>query len=176
MGGIAEQEGAAFAEMLRHPVMDVIGREPVDALDLDVEAVDEARADIIKGEIVARLGLALDRADEPRSPGALQRKDRQELRLVEPDIQLAIHRAAARLDIRDVEDVRVGAAWKADLQRLTHDRMCAVAACDEGSLDGLLRSVRPPQARRHPRVLVLEADKFPGALDRDANLPEAIDQ
>jgi hypothetical protein len=66
--------------------MDVIGREPVHALDLDVEAVDEARTDIIEGEIVARLGLALDRADEPRSLGALQRKDLQELRLVEPGI------------------------------------------------------------------------------------------
>src|SRR6202023_4207450 len=135
MGGIAEQEGAAFAEMPRHPVVDVIGREPVHALDLDVEAVDEAKTDIIEGEIAARLGLALDRADEPRPPGALQRKDRQELRLVEPDIQLAIHRAAARLDIRDVEDVRVGAAWKAGFQRLAHDRMRAVAAGDEGSLD-----------------------------------------
>ena len=83
MGGIAEQEGAAFAEMPRHPVMDVIGREPVHALDLDVEAVDEAGTDIIGGESVARLGLALDRADEPRPPGALQRKDRQELRLVD---------------------------------------------------------------------------------------------
>src|SRR5205807_9143906 len=37
-------------------------------------------------------------------------------------------------------------------------------------------SVGPPQARRHPRALVLEADKFRGALDRDAHLLEAIDQ
>jgi hypothetical protein len=39
--------------MLRHPVMDVIGREPIHALDLDVEAVDEARTDIIEAVIVA---------------------------------------------------------------------------------------------------------------------------
>src|SRR3984893_6404106 len=54
--------------------------------------------------------------------------------------------------------------------------MSAVAAGDEGSLDRLLRPAGPPQARRHPRALVLEADKFRGALDRDAHLPEAIDQ
>src|ERR1700730_16829854 len=54
--------------------------------------------------------------------------------------------------------------------------MSAVAAGDEGSLDRLLRSVGPPQARRHPRAPVLEADRFRGALDRDASLPKAIHQ
>src|SRR4029450_4186306 len=32
--GVAEQEGAALPEILRHAVVDAIGREPVDLLDL----------------------------------------------------------------------------------------------------------------------------------------------
>jgi hypothetical protein len=40
-------------------VMHMIGREPVYALDLDVEAANEARPDIFEGEIAARLDVTL---------------------------------------------------------------------------------------------------------------------
>ena len=46
--------------------------------------------------------------------------------------------------------------------------MSAVATGDEGGLGGLLRSVGPPQAPRHPRAMVLKANKLRGPLDRDA--------
>src|SRR5689334_9424616 len=72
--------------------------------------------------------------------------------------------------------MRVGAARKSDPQCLAHDRTSAVAAGDEDGLYGLLRPIGPPQTRPHPCTLVLEANKFRGALDRDAHLREAIDQ
>jgi len=66
--GVAEQEGAAFPEVLRHAVMDAIGREPVDFLDFDLEAVDDPPADILKLERIGMLGaFASHRADQPRT-------------------------------------------------------------------------------------------------------------
>ena len=38
--GVAEQEGAALAEVLRHAVVHAVGREPVHLLDLDLQVRD----------------------------------------------------------------------------------------------------------------------------------------
>ena len=52
-------------------------------------------------------------ADQARAALAGQRKDRQEIRLVEVDVQLPVDRRSGRLDIGDVKHLAVGAAWKA---------------------------------------------------------------
>jgi hypothetical protein len=49
MSRVADEEGTAFAEMFRHPVMDVIGRKPVHFPDIDfgnlrTESSNEGRA------------------------------------------------------------------------------------------------------------------------------------
>src|ERR1700745_2293359 len=54
--GVAKQEGAALPEILRHAVVDVIGREPVHCLDLDLEIVDDPPADILEFERIGMLG------------------------------------------------------------------------------------------------------------------------
>jgi len=46
--GIAEQEGSAFTEILRHPVMHMIGREPIHLLDLNLEVIDRPIADVLE--------------------------------------------------------------------------------------------------------------------------------
>jgi hypothetical protein len=38
------------------------------------------------------------------------------------------------LDIRDIEELTVGATWKARAHRLAHDRVHAIASGDEGCL------------------------------------------
>src|SRR5262249_53257592 len=48
VGGVAEQEGAAFPEVLGHAVVDAISGEPVDLLDFDLEVVDDPPADILE--------------------------------------------------------------------------------------------------------------------------------
>ena len=48
VSGIAEQEGAALSEMLRHPVMHMIGRKPVHFPDGHLEVLDRPAADVFE--------------------------------------------------------------------------------------------------------------------------------
>ena len=62
--GIAEQEGAALAEMLRHSVMHMIGRKPVYSPNVDLEVFDRPVADILEFERIGAIGtLVAHRAD-----------------------------------------------------------------------------------------------------------------
>ena len=88
--GVAEQEGAALAEMLRHPVMHMIGRKPIHLLDLDLEVIDRPIADVLEFERIGVVGaLVAHGADQARSallrpagrrPGNRPRRDRHAAR------------------------------------------------------------------------------------------------
>ena len=56
MRRVAEQEGASFPEMLRHAVVDVIGRKPVYFFDLDLKALNDPTTDILKFECISVIG------------------------------------------------------------------------------------------------------------------------
>ena len=49
---IAEQESPAFAKMLRHPVMHMIGRKPVHFLDMNLQVLDSPIADVFEFECI----------------------------------------------------------------------------------------------------------------------------
>ncbi len=139
MRRIAEQEGAPLAEMLRHPVMHLIGREPVHLFDVDLEVIDRAVADVLELELVGMIGpLVPDGSDQARPALPGQGKDGQKIGLVEVDVQLAVERRAGGLDIGDVEDLSIGAAGKACPDRLAHERARAVAAGDVARLADFL--------------------------------------
>src|SRR5262249_32651815 len=54
--GIAEQEGSDPSEMLRHPVMHMIGREPIHLLDLNLEVIDRPIADVLELKCFGAVG------------------------------------------------------------------------------------------------------------------------
>jgi hypothetical protein len=56
MSRVAEQEGASFPEMLRHAVVDVIGRKPVYFFDLDLKTLNDPTTDILKFECISVIG------------------------------------------------------------------------------------------------------------------------
>ena len=56
MCGVAEQKSATFAEVLRHPVVHVIGREPIHLVDLDLEVIDRPVADVLELERIGMVG------------------------------------------------------------------------------------------------------------------------
>ena len=115
--GVAEQERAALPEPIGDPMVHVIGREPVHALDVDAHPLDHAPADVVPRQVLVLLsGVRAHGADEPRVPLLLQRKDGEKIGRVQGDVQLAVHRRSARFDVGDVEQVVVGAAGEADLQ------------------------------------------------------------
>jgi hypothetical protein len=100
MGRIAEQEGAALAEMFRHPVMDVIGRKPVHFLDANLEVFDCPIADVFEFECIGAVSALIAHGSDQAGftfPG--QRENAQEIGLVEIDVQFAIERGASRFDM-----------------------------------------------------------------------------
>ena len=56
VGGVAEEEHAAFVEVLGDAVVDVVGAEPVYFVDVDAEAVDGGGADVVPGEAAGFVG------------------------------------------------------------------------------------------------------------------------
>ena len=134
--GVAEQEGAAVAEMLGHPVMHVIGREPV-----HLARPRTLRCSIARSLTSSNVSVSARSARSSRTvpirrarPVARQREDAEEVGLVEIDVQFAVDRGPGRLDVGDVEELPIGAAGKAGADRLAHDRAGAVAAGDVGGL------------------------------------------
>ena len=105
-----------LAETIGDAMVHAVGREPVHALDVDAHPLDHALAHVVPRQLVLLVfGLLIAyRADEPRAPFVLQRKDREKIGRVQADVQLAVHRRAARLDIGDVKEMVVRAAGKAD--------------------------------------------------------------
>jgi hypothetical protein len=121
MRGVAEQERAIFAEVLRHPMMHVIGREPIHLLDLNLEVVDSLAADVPELERIGMIGaLVPDGSDQTRPAFAGQREDGKEVGFVKVDVQFAIDGGTGRLDIGDVEHMAIGSAGKTSAEGLTH--------------------------------------------------------
>src|SRR5258708_37487984 len=110
--------------------------------------------------------VLLRRADEPRMPFGLQWENCQEVRCVEADMQLAVHRRATCLPVRNIEEVVIRTAWEADPQSLAHDGVRAIAPGNEGRCARFGTSVRAPKAHKHPRDYILKVQQFRAALDR----------
>jgi hypothetical protein len=85
--GVAQQEGAALAETLCDPIVNVIGREPVHLLDLDLQVIDCLAADILKPERIGVVGalIAYD-TDQPCASNPGQREDGKQISLVEINV------------------------------------------------------------------------------------------
>jgi len=116
------------------------------------------------------------RADEPRAPGAGQREHGEEVRLVEVDVQLAVDRWAAALDVGHVEDLPVGTPRKAGAERLAHQRARPVAAGEIACGAALLHTRGGAQPRHELLALLGEADKLGAPLDADAERREPLEQ
>src|SRR5258708_13151215 len=108
MRGVAQQDSAAVAEVLRHPMMDVIGREPIDLLDPDLEAIDRPAADILELERLGMLGALVPNGSDQTSPAfAGQGEDGEEVGLVEVGMQFAVYGGTGRLDIGDIKNLTI---------------------------------------------------------------------
>src|SRR5205814_988007 len=86
----------------------------------------DARADIVpRQRVVPVLGVRTDRADQSRAATLLERKHGKKIRPVQRGMQFAVHHRAARLDVRDVKEMIVGAAREIDPEALAAQRLTA---------------------------------------------------
>src|SRR5262245_55769645 len=80
-------------------------------------------------------------ADQPNASIIFERKESQKIALVQPDMYLAVHQRACRLDIGDVENVLVSPTGKADIRSL---EVSFAVAEPRGPLAATLAGVIPP--------------------------------
>ena len=108
MRGVAEQERAAVAEVPRDPMMHAIGREPIHPVDIDLQVVDRAAADVLEPERIGTVGALVPHgSDQTGTAIAGQREDGEKVGLVEVGVQFAIDGTTGRLDVGDVEDLAI---------------------------------------------------------------------
>ena len=174
---VAEHERAILAKTVGHAMVHAVGREPVHAPDVDPYPFDHALAHIVPRQVlVPTFGFIPHCADEPRTPVALQWEHREEIGSVQRDVQFAVQRRSACLDVGDVEQMFIRAARKADLQRLAHGGMGSVAPGNVRRLARFHFPIRPLQTGEHTIRSILEAQKLRWALDPHAGVGQAIDQ
>src|SRR5262245_65791368 len=105
-------------------MVDLISRKPVQLFDVDLEVLDHPRTDVLEFEDIGALGAFVTyRADQPRTPLSGQRKHSEKVSLLEIGMEFAVNRRPGSLDVRDIEQVPIGAAWKPGAHRLAHDRV-----------------------------------------------------
>src|SRR5207302_11269141 len=92
------------------------------------------------------------------------------------DVQIAVPNGAARVDIGNVRQMVVRAAWETDAQAMAHGRAGAVAAGEVGGLARVGRAVGASETGAHSRRRLLECHELRLALNLNAGFSEAIDQ
>ena len=177
VGGVSQQERAPLPESRRHPVVHVIGREPVHPVDRELQMPDHAIADFVESQVAVFIGRPLDHGSNEAHPTrSLQRKDSQEVGPAEIDMDFPVRRRAGPFHVGDVENVGVGPARESDRKRLPDGRMRAVAACEIGCLADLLWALGVPERRAHAVPLLIETDELGTALHRHSQQIEPFDQ
>ena len=163
---ITEEERASAAEPVGDSMVHAIGREPVHAVDVDPHPLEHTPADIVPGQVLAPV-RGLPRRPAPcrrAEPGPhLQRKDCEEIRAVERDVDVAIHHRSARLDIGDVEQVLVGSAVRSrsttsrgrasgrrHSRQGTRPRRCPASVCAPQAGDDAIAVLLEPEELRLP--------------------------
>jgi hypothetical protein len=132
MRRIAQDEGSALPETVGHPVMHVVDREPVHLLDLELEILRCAVADVFEGQIVDELAMArLDGSNQADAPFVRQGEDGQEVGIVEVAVEVAVDRGPFAGHVSHVKDLRIGPTGKARAHDLADFRLRAVAAGDK---------------------------------------------
>ena len=105
-----------------------------------------------------------DGPDQAQAARTLEGKDRQEIGLLEIDMDFAVGRRPGGVHVGDVEQSGIGSTGKARRQRLPDGRMRAIAAGEVGRVADLLRAVRALEDRSHLVGVLLETDQRRAAL------------
>src|SRR6266550_334788 len=141
--GIAEKERATHAKLCGDAVVHVISRKPVHAIDRQLHVLDDSLTDIRKPEFFSAIRrIFTNAANQSNMPVSFEWKEREKIRVIELEIDLAVYRRSMGFDVGDIEQLGVSPAGESNIQRFTNRRMRTVAACDVNGLTDFLGAVR----------------------------------
>ena len=175
---VPEKKRSTHTEAGRHSVVDAVGREPVDLLDLETQLLDGTAPDVGEGQVSFRVRdrVAAHGAYEPDVAFAFHVEHRQQVCFIQVDVDAVADRGAACGDVGDVEQVLVRAAAEIGADHFAHDRARAVTAGNEGAAAALLGAVGSPKGRAHAVAVIFEGRQLCLSLDGDAECLEAPDE
>ena len=81
-------------------------------------------------------------ADQSSVSFPLERKQREKIRVIELEIDLAVYGRSVSFDVRDVEQCRVSPTGESNVQRFADCRMSAIASCDVDGVADFFGSIR----------------------------------
>ena len=106
-----------------------IGRKPVHPRYFHLQVTNGAFLHILKFEILGVFrSIITHRANQARAPVALQGKHGQEVRIIQINVQFTVHRGTGAFNICNIEQVIVGATWKAHVEHLPRRGARTIAA------------------------------------------------
>ena len=177
MRGVAQHERPSAPEVVGHPMVDMVDREPIHLVDLEPQRPGGKVADIVEAELVEVLPLAwFDRPDQADATLVRQRENGQEVGFVEFPVQVAVECRARARHVGDVEGLRVGPAGKARPHGFSDFRPRAVAAGDESRLRRAFGAVGSAQPRADVIAVVGVAEKFGRTFHLHPEALQAFDQ
>src|SRR5580700_9292635 len=176
MRGVAQQERSTLAKLLRDAMMNAVGRKPIHLLYFNPKIVKGSALHVFKFKMLVILRHVIaHRTDQTRSAALLQREHREKVRIIEVDVQFAIHGRSGSLDIRNKEQMVVGSTGESRAEDLSHPGAGAVAA-GEIRKGRYFLDLRLAQGRVNFAAAILEIGEFRLTLDFYAERTEALDQ
>src|SRR5690242_11835416 len=138
MAGIAGDECAPDAKVLRHAMLHTIGREPIHISHAQTQQVLEMTADIVKSEVLAARMLGRHDPDQTQHPAAPNRKGHAEFIGGDGEVDVAIEHGAGGGYVGHEKFLVVDSTRKLHAQSLAHRAVAAVASADEAEAAGFV--------------------------------------
>src|SRR5579863_6362007 len=156
-------------------MMDVVSREPVDPAHLHLEVIDRPPADVCEFQRVCVVGtLIAHGANQACAALASQRKEPEEIGLIEVDVQLTVERRTCSFDIGDIKHLSVGATDEPRADDLAHARTRAVAPGHKGRLAPLLLAGCAAQPRNDAASSLRVAEQLGASLYDDTHRTQSL--
>ncbi|GAB3784108.1 hypothetical protein GCM10028797_12620 [Dyella agri] len=176
MRGVAQQKHTPLPEGRCHPVMHVVGREPVHLHDVESEMCDRAWTDVVERQFAVFIGGFAHGADQAYAALFLEREDREKVGVVEIDMQLMVGGRALGLYVSDVKPLCVSSPGKGEPQPVPDRRARAVATGKIGRMAGCLRAIGQPERGAHAVMRLVKCEQLGLTLHRHSQCLQPFDQ
>jgi hypothetical protein len=175
--GIAKQEHAPSAEVVRNAVMHMVRREPIDLHDVELEMLDRFGPHVFKGEGSMLLARWLARRPyEADALPAFHGKNEYKIGIFEVDVEISFIHWLGQFHVGNVEVAWIGCAREIVAKLLPHRRGGTVAARKVSSLADELATVRPPKSGVYATVKLGERDQLSTTLYRYSQNAQTLDE
>lgn len=147
--------------MIRDTMMNPVGGKPVHLGNLEVQAVDGIVGNVRERQVLRMLGTLVSHgADQAVLVLFAIAQQQHKVGLVKSDVCLTRRLDARYPDIRDIEQVFIGAALETAADLMPNDRPSAITSCQVSRSQGLFPPIRLFQEGSDVAFTLFERQQF----------------